>query len=95
MKYNSGEGGRWAGRPAARSSQVGAVEEAAAAVRVLDFQGSPPWLASLEREGLGGGLKGSERDGSGGAEWAVGDNRMGTRCQWRGQGVTDELSDWD
>jgi hypothetical protein len=69
------------------------VVEAAAVARVLDFQGRPPWLAGLEREGPGGGsrscgggrLRGSKRDGSGGAEWAVGDNRMGVRCRWQGR----------
>jgi hypothetical protein len=36
-QIQGGEGGQWAGRPAVRSPQVGAVEEAAAVVRVLDF----------------------------------------------------------
>jgi hypothetical protein len=57
-------------------------EEAAAAIRVFDFQGSPPWLVGLEREGLsdcgwpnsGGGLRCGERCGGATAEWVVGDN---------------------
>jgi hypothetical protein len=66
--------------------RAGAVEEATAVLRALDFQDSPPWLASLEREGPGGdGLRSSERDVSSGAEQDVGDNWMGTQCRWRGK----------
>jgi len=62
------EGVWWARQSTARSPWVGAVEEAAAAVGVLDFQESPPRLAGLQREGPGGGgwadcggrLRGSE-----------------------------------
>jgi hypothetical protein len=75
-----------------RPPQVKAVEEVAVAVRVLDFQESPPWLVGLEREGPSGGggacgggrLRGSERDCRGGTNWAVGDNQMGAWCQWQG-----------
>jgi len=90
VKSNGGEGRQWVGKLVTRSPQAVAVEEAATTIRVLDFHESPPWLATLKREGLGGGgrasgggrLRGSERYGSSGAERTVRDYWMGTQCQW-------------